>query len=41
MKEPDAARRTLEPLLLPNAQADLRAHAEEIIQEINRDNPRK
>lgn len=41
MKEPDAARRTLEPLLLPNAQADLRAHAGEIIQEINCDNLRK
>jgi len=41
MKEPDAARRTLEPLLLPNARADLRAHAEEIIQEINHDSPRK
>jgi hypothetical protein len=41
MKDPGAARRTLEPLLLPNAGADLRAHAREITQEINRDDPRK
>jgi hypothetical protein len=41
MKDPGAARRTPEPLLLPNAGADLRAHAREITQEINRDDPRK
>jgi tetratricopeptide (TPR) repeat protein len=35
----DAARRTLQPLLLPNADAKLRVHAEEMIQEINQNHP--
>ena len=35
----DAARHTLEPLLLPNADAKLRAHAGELIKEIGRDYP--
>jgi tetratricopeptide (TPR) repeat protein len=35
-KNPDAARRTLEPLLLPYVEADLRTHAREMIQEIDR-----
>jgi tetratricopeptide (TPR) repeat protein len=38
-RNPDAARRTLEPLLLPNADAKLRAHAGEMIKEIGRDYP--
>ena len=38
-RNPDAARRTLEPLLLPNADAKLRAHAGELIKEIGRDYP--
>ena len=38
-RNPDAARRTLEPLLLPNADAKLRAHARELIKEIGRDYP--
>jgi len=37
--DPDAARRTLQPLLLPNANAKLRAHAEEMIQGITRTPP--
>jgi tetratricopeptide (TPR) repeat protein len=37
--DPDAARRTLQPLLLPNADAKLRAHAEEMIQGITRNPP--
>ena len=35
----DAARRTLQPLLLPNVEPDLRAHAEEMIQGIARNHP--
>jgi len=35
-KNPDAARRTLESLLLPYVEADLRAHAREMVQEIDR-----
>ena len=35
----DAARRTLQPLLLPNADAKLRAHAKEMIQGITRTPP--
>ena len=35
----DAARRTLQPLLLPNVDAKLRAHAEEMIQEIAQNQP--
>jgi Flp pilus assembly protein TadD len=35
----DAVRRTLQPLLLPNADAKLRAHAEEMIQGITRNPP--
>ncbi|HEY1717145.1 MAG TPA: hypothetical protein VGH42_02480 [Verrucomicrobiae bacterium] len=35
-RNPDAARRTLEPLLLPVADAKLRASAEEMIREMNR-----
>ena len=38
-RNPDAARRTLEPLLLPNADAKLRAHARELIKEIGRNYP--
>jgi tetratricopeptide (TPR) repeat protein len=38
-RNPDAARRTLEPLLLPNADAKLRAHAGELIKEIGRNYP--
>jgi cytochrome c-type biogenesis protein CcmH/NrfG len=38
-RNPDAARRTLEPLLLPNADAKLRAHAGEMLKEIGRDYP--
>ena len=38
-RNPDAARRTLEPLLLPNADAKLRAHAGELIKEIERNSP--
>jgi hypothetical protein len=38
-RNPDAARHTLEPLLLPNADAKLRAHAGELIKEIGRDYP--
>jgi tetratricopeptide (TPR) repeat protein len=38
-RNPDAARRTLEPLLLPNADPKLRAHAGELIKEIGRDYP--
>jgi thioredoxin-like negative regulator of GroEL len=33
-RNPDAARRTLEPLLLPNVDAKLRAHAGEMMKEI-------
>jgi tetratricopeptide (TPR) repeat protein len=36
---PAAARRALEPLLLPNADAKLRAHAGEMMKEIGRDYP--
>jgi thioredoxin-like negative regulator of GroEL len=32
--EPDAAQRTLEPLRLPYADAQLKAHAEEMVREI-------
>lgn len=35
--KPDAARRTLAPLLLPHADATLRAHAEELMRELGRD----
>jgi Flp pilus assembly protein TadD len=35
-KGPEAARRTLEPLLLPNAESELRAHAQQLIQEMGR-----
>jgi Flp pilus assembly protein TadD len=35
-KDPDAARHTLEPLRLPQADARLREHAEELIKEIGR-----
>jgi hypothetical protein len=35
----DAARHTLQPLLLPNVDAKLRAHAEEMIQGITRNHP--
>jgi tetratricopeptide (TPR) repeat protein len=35
----DTARRTLQPLLLPNVDATLRAHAEEMIQGIARNHP--
>jgi tetratricopeptide (TPR) repeat protein len=38
-RNPDAARHTLEPLLLPNADAKLRAHAGELIKEIGRNSP--
>jgi tetratricopeptide (TPR) repeat protein len=38
-RNPDAARRTLQPLLLPNAHAELRAHAEEMLQGIARNQP--
>jgi tetratricopeptide (TPR) repeat protein len=37
--DPDAARRTLQPLLLPNVEPNLRAHAEEMIQGITRNHP--
>ncbi|MDB6124528.1 MAG: repeat-containing protein [Pedosphaera sp.] len=40
-KETDAARRTLEPLRLPNVEAKLREHAEELFQEIGRPANRK
>jgi tetratricopeptide (TPR) repeat protein len=36
-KEPDAARQTLKPLLLPHADAKLRAHAMELIQEMGQE----
>jgi Flp pilus assembly protein TadD len=35
----DAARHTLQPLLLPNVDAKLRVHAEEMIQGIARNHP--
>jgi len=35
-KGPEAARRTLEPLLLPNVQSDIRAHAQQFLEEIER-----
>ncbi len=35
-RDPDAARRTLEPLRLPYVEAQLRAHAEEMLKEISR-----
>jgi tetratricopeptide (TPR) repeat protein len=38
-KDLDAARSTLQPLLLPNVDAKLRAHAEEMIQGIARNHP--
>jgi tetratricopeptide (TPR) repeat protein len=38
-RNPDAARRTLQPLLLPNADARLRARAEELLQDIARGQP--
>jgi len=38
-RDPDAARRTLEPLLLPNVDAKLRAPAEAMIQKINQNYP--
>jgi len=37
--DPNAARRTLEPLLLPNVDPKLRAQATEILQEIGRNHP--
>jgi tetratricopeptide (TPR) repeat protein len=36
-RNPDAARRTLQPLLLPNVDAELRAHAREMLQDISRE----
>jgi tetratricopeptide (TPR) repeat protein len=39
-RETQAARRTLEPLLLPTADPKLRAHAEGMIQQMGRENPR-
>ena len=38
-RNPDAARRTLEPLLLPNVEAKLRAQAGELLREISRHSP--
>jgi tetratricopeptide (TPR) repeat protein len=38
-RNPNAARRTLAPLLLPNADAKLRARAEELLQDIARNQP--
>ena len=38
-RNPDAARRTLAPLLLPNVDAKLRAQAEELVQDIARNQP--
>ena len=38
-REPAAAKRTLQPLLLPYVDADLREHAAEMIREIDRDSP--
>jgi len=38
-RNPAAARRTLEPLLLPNVDAKLRAQAGEMIRDIGRNNP--
>ena len=38
-RNPDAARITLQPLLLPNVNAKLRAQAEEMIQGMNRHQP--
>jgi tetratricopeptide (TPR) repeat protein len=38
-KDLDAARHTLQPLLLPNVDAKLRAHAEEMLQGIARNHP--
>jgi cytochrome c-type biogenesis protein CcmH/NrfG len=35
-KGPEVARRTLAPLLLPNAESDLRAHAQQLITEMGR-----
>jgi tetratricopeptide (TPR) repeat protein len=35
-KGPEAARRTLAPLLLPHVESDLRAHAQQLIQEMGR-----
>jgi tetratricopeptide (TPR) repeat protein len=40
-KDPEGARQTLGPLLLPNAEAKLRKTAEEMIQDIARDHPGK
>jgi thioredoxin-like negative regulator of GroEL len=34
-RDPDDARRTLAPLLLPNVDAKLRAHAQELAQQID------
>jgi tetratricopeptide (TPR) repeat protein len=38
-KNAAAARRTLEPLLLPNVESTLRAHAREMLEEIGRERP--
>jgi tetratricopeptide (TPR) repeat protein len=38
-QDPNAARRTLEPLLLPNVEPQLRAEATEMLQEIGRTHP--
>src|SRR5262249_43229756 len=35
-KGPEAARRTLEPLLLPNVESDIRAHAQQFLEEMKR-----
>ena len=37
MKDPATARRTLEPLLVPSVDAQVRAHAQEIMREIDRE----
>ncbi len=38
-KDPNAARRTLEPLLLPNVDAKLRIHAEELLRQFDPQSP--
>jgi tetratricopeptide (TPR) repeat protein len=38
-RDPDAARRTLQPLMLPGVDAKLRAHAEEMLQSLSRGQP--
>jgi tetratricopeptide (TPR) repeat protein len=40
-RDPGAARRTLEPLLLPNADPKLRQHAEELVRDFSRIRPSK